>query len=55
MERAEWEKYDDRARGGASGSRIRRTSSKMRPVASQTGDIYAPHGGYQYQEEMVEG
>jgi hypothetical protein len=27
----------------------------MRPVASQAVDIYAPHGGYQYQEQMVEG
>jgi hypothetical protein len=27
----------------------------MRPVASPTGDIYAPHGGYQYPEEIVEG
>jgi hypothetical protein len=27
----------------------------MRPVPSPGGDIYAPHGGYQYQEEMVEG
>jgi hypothetical protein len=55
LERAEWEKYDDRAREGASGSRITRISSEMRPVASTAGDIYAPHGGYQYPEEMVEG
>jgi hypothetical protein len=55
LERAEWEKYDDRARGGASGSRITRISSEMRPVASPAGDIYGPHGGYLYQEEMVEG
>jgi hypothetical protein len=27
----------------------------MRPVASTAGDIYAPHVGYQYQEEMVKG
>jgi hypothetical protein len=27
----------------------------MRPVASPSVDIYAPRGGYQYQEEMVEG
>jgi hypothetical protein len=27
----------------------------MRPVASPAGDIYVPHGGYQYPEEMVEG
>jgi hypothetical protein len=55
LERAEWEKYYDRARGGASGSRIQRISSEMRPVASPAGDIYAPRGGYQYPEEMVEG
>jgi hypothetical protein len=40
---------------GASRSRITRISSEMRPVASTAGDIYAPHGGFQYQEEMVEG
>jgi hypothetical protein len=55
LERAEWDKYDDRVREGASGSRITRVSSEMRPVASTAGDIYAPHGGYQYPEEMVEG
>jgi hypothetical protein len=54
LERAEWKKYNDRARGGASGSRITSISSEMLPVASPGGDIYAPHGGYQYQEEMVE-
>jgi hypothetical protein len=55
LERAEWEKYDDRAREVDSGSRITRISSEMRPVASPNGDIDAPHGGYQYPEEMVEG
>jgi hypothetical protein len=55
LERAEWEKYEGRAREGASGSRITRISSEMRPVASPAVDIYAPRGGYQYPEEMVEG
>jgi hypothetical protein len=55
LERAEWEKYNYREREGASGSRITRILSGMRTVASPAGDIYAPHGGYPYQEEMVEG
>jgi hypothetical protein len=55
LEREEWEKDDDRAQEGASGSRIARISSEMRPDASPAGDIYAPHGGYHYPEEMVEG
>jgi hypothetical protein len=55
LERAEWEKYEERAREGASGSRITRISSEMRPVASLAVDIYAPRGEYQYPEEMVEG
>jgi hypothetical protein len=55
LERAEWEKYEERAREGASGSRITMISSEMRPVASPAGDLYAQRGGYQYQEEMVEG
>jgi hypothetical protein len=52
---AEWEKYDERAREEASGSRITMISSDIRPVAFPAGDIYAPHRGYQYAEEMVEG
>jgi hypothetical protein len=55
LERAEWEKYDDREREGASGSRITRIQSEMRPVASPARDLYASHGGYQYQDKMVEG
>jgi hypothetical protein len=55
LERPEWEKYDDRERGGVYGSRITRISSEMRPVAPPAGDIYSPHRGYQYQEGMVEG
>jgi gentisate 1,2-dioxygenase len=55
LERAEWQKYDDRAREGASGSRITRNSSEMRPAASPNGDIYAPLGGYPYPEEIFEG
>jgi hypothetical protein len=55
LEQAEWEKYDERERERASESRIKRISSEMRPVASPAGDIHALHGGYQYQEEMVEG
>jgi hypothetical protein len=55
LERAEWEKYDERAREGASGSRIMRISSEMRPIAPPAVGIYAPRGEYQYPEEMVEG
>jgi hypothetical protein len=50
LERTEWEKYDDRTRGGVSGSRISRISSEMRPVVLPAGNIYYPHGGYQYQK-----
>jgi hypothetical protein len=55
LESAEWDKYDDRVWGRASGSRVTRISSEMRPVASTAGDICSPHGGYQYEEEIVEG
>jgi hypothetical protein len=55
LERVEREKYEGRAREGASGSRITRISSEMRPVASTAVDVYAPRSGYQYSEEMVEG
>jgi hypothetical protein len=55
LERSEWEKYDERVREGASGSRITMISSEMQPVAPPAVDIYAPRGGYPYPEEMVDG
>jgi hypothetical protein len=39
---------EDLDREGASGSRITRISSEMRPVMPQGVDIYAPSGGYPY-------
>jgi hypothetical protein len=54
LERAEWEKYEDRVRKRASGSRVTMISSEMRPVIPPGVDIYAPPGGYQYPGELVE-
>jgi hypothetical protein len=50
LERAEWDKYEERAREGASGSRITRIYSEMRPVPSPAVDECAPRSGYQYQD-----
>jgi hypothetical protein len=52
LERAEWEKYEEREREGASGSRITKISSEMRPMIPRVVDIYAPPGGYQYPGEQ---
>jgi hypothetical protein len=54
LERAEWEKYEDRERERASGSRVTRISSDMRPVVPPVVDIYAPPGGLQYPGELVD-
>jgi hypothetical protein len=48
LERAEWEKHEEREREGASGSSITKISSEMRPMIPRGVDIYAPPGGYQY-------
>jgi hypothetical protein len=48
LERAEWEKHEEREREGASGSRTTKISSEMRPMIPRGVDIYAPPGGYQY-------